>query len=157
MALAHDPPWELSMRRIARISAGLATTAAATIGIASCDLGLWGPSGPGVIEMTLISPYGPEGAAVLEFTGGVGLSVVASEFGDTFYEHQDGISVAVVVLDEPGVIRFTVRTDDIGAIPKVKVSQVADGADQLRSSVSGYRVEFEQHEELSSDQQLRSP
>jgi len=143
------------MRRIAPLSAALTITAA--IGLASCDLGLWGPSGPGVIEMTLISPYGPEGAAVLEFSDGVGLGVVASEFGDTFYEHHDDKTVAVVVLDEPGVIRFTVRTDDIGAIPSVTVVQVADGANQLRPSISDYTVEFDQHEELSTDRQLRSP
>lgn len=110
-----------------------------------------------MIHVTLISPHGPEGAAVLEMTGGVDFGVVASELGQTFYEHDGETTRAVIVLQEPGTIRFTVHTEDIGKLPDVTVIQVADGNNQLRTDLSGYDVEFERLEDLSSERQVSRP
>jgi hypothetical protein len=140
-----------------RISVGLPVVVVAAFALASCGLDLFGPGGPGVIRVTLASPYGPDGAAVLELTGGVGPSIVASELGDTFYEHGGGTTRVVVILHEPGQIEFTVRVEDVGARPSVTLVQVADGANRLRTSLSDYEVDLEQLEDMTSSRQRRLP
>jgi hypothetical protein len=140
-----------------RTSIGLLVAMAATIVLASCDLGLWGPSGPGEIQVALFSPHGPEGAAVLELTGGVGLGEVTTALGEAFYEHDDGTTRVVIILDEPGPIEFTVRSDDVGARPSVTLVQVADAANYLRTDLSGYWVELERNEGVTASGQRRSP
>jgi hypothetical protein len=107
--------------------------------------------------VTLLSPHGPEGAAVLELTGGVGLGVVTTALGDVFYEHDDTTTRVVIILDEPGQIEFTVRSEDVGARPSVTVVQVADGANQLRTALSSYLVEFDRIEGVTASRQRRSP
>jgi hypothetical protein len=139
-----------------RIFVGLLVVVMATNVLASCFLDLGGPSGSGVIRVTLDTPYGADGAAVLVLTGSVGPGVVASELGDTFYGHSGGTTRAVVILDEPGHIEFTLQVEDVGARPTVTLVQVADGADQLRTSLSDYEIELEQLEDLHSNQR-RSP
>lgn len=144
-------------RRFVRVGALVAVLAAGAVG--ACDFGLFGPSGSGVIQVSVTSPFGPEGAAVFELTGGVGLGPVTTitEGGDTFFEHGDGASRVVVVLDEPGQLWFQVRTTDIGKLPTVRALQVADGENQLRPSVDGYRFDFERVEDMSSARRLGAP
>lgn len=142
-------------RRFVRIGALAVTLAVGAA--AACDSGLFGPSGSGVIQVSVTSPFGPEGAAVFELTGGVGLGPVTTNGGDTFFEHADGVSRVVVVLDEPGQLWFQVRTTDIGKLPTVRVLQVADGENRVRPSVSGYGFDFERVEDMSSDRRLGAP
>lgn len=144
-------------RRFVRAGALLAALAAGAAG--ACDSGLFGPSGSGVIQVSVTSPFGPEGAAVFELTGGVGLGPVTTvtNGGDTFFEHADGVSRVVVVLDEPGQLWFQVRTTDIGKLPTVRVVQVADGENRLRPSVDGYEFDFERVEDMSSARRLGAP
>lgn len=132
-----------------------ASLALAATGTTACDW--WGPSGRGVIEVTVVSPYGPEGAAVLELTGGIGFSVVATEAGDSFYEHDGEVTRVAVVLEQPGTIVFTVRAEDIGELPSGTLLQVADGNNRLRSDLSGYEFEFRQIEEMTSERHWRAP
>lgn len=134
------------MKPQVRVAVWLVAVIAVTVVLASCDLGLWGPSGPGEIRVTLLSPNGPEGAAVLELTGGVGLGEVTSEIGAAFYEHDGAATRVVIILDEPGQIEFTVRSQDVGARLSVTVLQVADGSNQLRTGLSSYLVELEERE-----------
>ncbi len=136
---------------------GALSAVLATVATAACDLGLFGPSGSGVIRVSVTSPYGSEGAAVFELTGGVDLGPVTTNGGDTFFEHTEGRSRVVVVLDEPGQLWFQVRTADIGKLPSVRVLQVADGENRLRASVSGYEVDFKRVEDMSSARQLGAP
>jgi hypothetical protein len=111
---------------------------------AGCDsTGPGDGRGPGFITATLVSPAGSEGSAVFELTGGTGLGFVSSDGGETFYQHSAGSSRVVVVLDDPGVIRFQVGTGDFGDLPSVQVLQVADGQNQLRPSLTGYQVQVE--------------
>lgn len=143
------------MRGPPRLLLGTLAATLVAVGASACDL--WGPSGTGVLQARVISPYGPEGAVVLELEGGIGLGPVTSDVGDTFFQHDGSTSRIVVVLDWPGEIRFTVRAEDIGKIPSVTFVQVADGANQLRPSVDGYRVEFVRVEDMSSGQQRSAP
>jgi hypothetical protein len=145
------------MKRQARVSVALLVVVTATSVLASCDLGLWGPSGPGEIQVALLSPHGPEGAAVLELTGGVGVRDVTTALGNAFYEHDDTTTRVVIILDEPGQIEFTVRSEDVGARLSVTVLQVADGTNQLRSALSSYLIEFDRIEGMTASRQRESP
>jgi hypothetical protein len=111
-------------------------------GIATCDSGPSGPGGSGTIVVTVTSPNGAEGAALLELSGGVGLGPVTSAGGDVFFDHRETTSRVVVILDAPGEIRFDVRSDDVGTPPQVTLLQVADGDDALRPSLFGYHVDL---------------
>jgi hypothetical protein len=145
------------VKRHFRIPVGLLAVTAGAIVLGSCELGLGEPSGTGVIEVTAASPHGPDGAAVLELTGAVGHSIVSSQFGDTFYEHDGAVTRVVVVLDEPGPIKFTLRVEDLGARPSVTLVQVADGLNRLRSSLADYEVVLRFTEDLTSSQQRWQP
>jgi len=124
----------------------------------SCDFGIFGgPSGPGLFDVTLTSPYGPDGAAVLELTGGVGLGVVAVDLGQSFYEHDGSTTRAVVVLAVPGPIHFTVRAEDIGKIPTVTLVQVAGADNELRQDLSAYDVSVERIEDITSKSVVGTP
>jgi hypothetical protein len=103
-----------------------------------------GPEGPGAFHATLVSPAGAEGSAVIEIVGGSSLGTISPQSGQVFYRHRSGVTRLVVVLDEPGTIRFQIRTEDVAVVPSATVIQVADGNDQLRGSLSGYSVELEQ-------------
>jgi hypothetical protein len=113
------------------------------LAFASCDddLGPAGPEGPGILAVDLLSPFGSEGSAVFQVTGGASLGAVTVSGGEVYHEHGLEGSRVVVVLDAPGAIRFRVATSDLGDLPTVTVIQVADGNDQLRDFLSGYTVE----------------
>ena len=113
-------------------------------GLSACDSvpsGPSGPSGPGRIEVSLTSPNGNEGAAVIVLKG-TGLSAVAGAAGQIFTGRGADSLVAVVVLEEPGVITLTVRVEDVAVVPSARVVEVAGGDNQLRSSLSGYKFQF---------------
>jgi hypothetical protein len=105
--------------------------------------------GPGFLLATLVSPLGNEASAVFELTGGVGLGTVSAPGGQVFYEHFGGSTRIIVVLNDPGEVRFRVRTEDVGQPPEVSVIQVADGENRLRTSLSGYTVRLTREEDLS--------
>jgi len=110
------------------------------------DLGPSGPRGPGSIHVDLVSPNGAEGSAVFELVGGTGLGTVSATGGEVFHEREGDTLRIVVVLDVPGEIGVRIETDDVRDLPSVTVVQVADGHDQLRSSLAGYHVELFQLE-----------
>ncbi|MBT8395900.1 MAG: hypothetical protein HKO65_07480 [Gemmatimonadetes bacterium] len=133
---------------------GLALVGLVPFLVWACDsTGPKGPMGPGNLAITLLSPNGPEGSAVLEITGGADLSFVSTTGGEVFFEHSAGSSRVIVVMDDPGEINFRVGTEDVGVIPSVDVVQVAGGEDQLRLSLSGYEVLIEGEKDASSSGQ----
>ncbi len=145
------------MRIPLRVALGLLAATLASVAVTACDLGLFGPSGSGVIQIRVISPHGPEGAAVLELTGGIGLGPVTTDVGDAYFRHDGATSRIVVLLDEPGEIAFQVRSTDIGKLPDTRIIEVADGDNRLRPSVTGYSIKFTRVEDLSGDLQRRAP
>ena len=121
----------------------LILAALAVTSVLACeDSGPAGPSGPGVINVELVSPGGPEGSAVFEVSGGGGFTSVAATGADVYYDLGADLVRVVVIRDGPGQIRFRLGTGDVGNLPTVTVLQVADGDDQLRSSLAGYEVEL---------------
>ena len=129
------------MKRTKALVMRMAVLALLALGVAGCDLlGPDGPKGPGTLTASLVSPNGDEASAVFELTDGVGLGTVSPMGGQVFYEHSQNSSRIVVVMDDPGEVRFQVRTEDVGHLPDVTVIQVGSGENELRSSISGYSV-----------------
>jgi hypothetical protein len=54
------------------------------------------------------------------------------------------VTRAVLVLQQPGTIRFSLPGVAIGAGPAATVIEVADGNNQPRSTVAGYAVTYDQ-------------
>jgi len=100
-----------------------------------------GPRGPGTLEATLVSPNGPEGAVVLALVGS-GIDSITASSPFTYVQHDGGTTRLVIVLADPGTVAFEVWVDDVSDPPSVTVVEVADGNNELRSSVTGYRVDF---------------
>jgi hypothetical protein len=128
-----------------RLGVSLLLVAISTL-LACSDLGPDGPEGSGSIRVGLVSPNGAEGSAVFEFTGGSGLGVVTAFGGEVYYSHNygTGTSKVVVIMDNPGQIQFRIRSSDVGDLPSFSVLQVADGNDDLRTSLTGYDIEVAQ-------------
>lgn len=119
--------------------AGLVASLAA-LGAVAC--GGEGPeSGPGVRTVVVVSPAGPEGAALVRLEG-PGVEGVMAIDGRIFH-HARGDTVRVVVVrEESGEIRFAVSLADTLAEPRGTVLEVADGENELRTGLSGYAVEI---------------
>lgn len=136
----------------------LAALGLLALGAGACDfLGPEGPSGSGSFLATLVSPHGNEASAVFELTGGIGLGTVSPIDGEVFYQHFGVSTRIVVVMDDPGEVRFQVSTEDVGQIPEASVIQVASGENELRASLSGYSVQFIREEGSSKQGQEGSP
>ncbi len=109
-------------------------------GLSACNTSPSGPSGPGRLEVSLASPNGSEGAAVIVLKGS-GLFELGGVAGQIFTARSADSLVAVVVLDEPGVIKFTVRVEDVAVVPSARVVEVAGADNQLRTSLAGYEFQ----------------
>jgi hypothetical protein len=117
-----------------------ATALLATISL-SCDSDPVEPLGPGHVEGLLVSPHGAEGAAVLVLAAG-DISTVEVDHGTAFVEADGTTTRLVLVLDDPGEIRFRVSVAERSEPPEATVIEVADGQNNLRNTPSTYSVEF---------------
>lgn len=126
------------MRRISLSAAFIAVTAGFAVG--ACDEEVTPPEPvSGTLVVSLTSPNGAEGAAVLE-TSAEGIVGVANEAGQAFYRQGGDTSRIVVILDEPGEVRFTLEVEDVNTPPELEIVEVADGANELRADLTGYEV-----------------
>ena len=133
------------MTKNARILATVVSALCLSVTATGCDfLGLSGPSGPGELHANIVSPNAFDGAAVLEISGGLGIGSITSDDGDVFYENDGGTVRLVVILHDPGPITFKIRVEDVAELPSVTVIQVADGNNELRTSLSDYEVDWAQ-------------
>jgi hypothetical protein len=133
---------------------GAATLSLVVLTVWGCrdSTGPSGPKGPGAFEVSLVSPNGVEGSAVLSMGGGTELGEITATDGEVYFHHADGSSKVIVLLDTPGSIRFRVETQDVADLPSVAVEQVADDENELRTSVSGYQIQIVQIEIPSGGQ-----
>ena len=90
---------------------------------------------------TVVSPNLNEGAALIEISG-AGLEDVRVDGGRVFTTGNDRLIRAVIVLDEPGSLRFRVRMVDPTVPVSASVLEVADGSNEVRASLAGYDVDF---------------
>ena len=108
-------------------------------GLGSCDSG---PTGPvaGDLEFTVVSPNGPEGAALIELRGS-GLGPITPLDSRVFAHALGDRTNVLVVRTSPGTIRFHMTVNDVQNLPIATVLDVAGGDNQLRNVSAGYRVE----------------
>jgi len=100
------------------------------------------PAGPGTMTATLDSPNGVEGGALIHLIG-AGASSVTAPTGD-LWTNQTGDTVKVLLLREtPGDLVLGFNLPDTTQLPQVRILQVTDGANQLRSSLSGYSLRIQ--------------
>ena len=98
---------------------------------------------PGLLTASLVSPHGPEGAALFTLVGG-GLGFVEPAGGRAFTFSRGDTLRILMVLDTPGDLGFRISVPDVESPPAVTVVQVADGDNALRADVAAYRVRFAQ-------------
>lgn len=97
--------------------------------------------GPGTLTAVVVSPNGPEGAAVVSFPS-EGVGEIGAVSGEVFSRVENG-SVTVVVINEPGGdLAFSVALADTTQKPLGLVEEVAAPDDKLRSTLAGYALEF---------------
>ena len=131
------------MRRRPTPALLIATVVITTV-LLACDSTPAEVTGPGELQAVLVSPNGPEGAAVIELAGvGMGAVTAFRGSGRVFAERAGAILRVVVVLDKPGEIRFRIAVDDVSNPPTGVVLEIADGSNEIRQSLSGYSVEFD--------------
>lgn len=126
------------------MTASAALALALFIAFAGCDfLGLSGPSGPGELHATVTSTRGtPDGAAVIELTGLASPEYMRCDQGQVFHRSDGTTTRLVVILDAPGPIEFFLRVADVADLPSGTVIQVADGNNELVTSVEDYEIEW---------------
>ena len=103
-----------------------------------CDEGV--PE-PGQVEGSLVSPFGSEGAVVLEVQGPI-IDTVRVLDGDVYQYADANVIRVVIILRSPGVIRFRMAVDDVSSPPAVRVIEVADANNELRTDLDGYMVAY---------------
>ena len=109
-----------------------------------CEDSPAGPTGPGVLHITLESPNSDDAAVVLELSGGSTYREYRMDLGDIFAEQDGDLTRIVAIKDDPGTIVFRMRAHDLSTLPTATVIQVADGNNDVRTSLSGYSVNFQQ-------------
>lgn len=115
----------------------------ALLALAACDEGGTGVPAGGEYRVVLQSPHGAEGAAALEIEG-TGVRSVAGGGGTRVFMQPAAGGTRVVVVREPaGAIEFTLTLAPGSRQPRARVVEVADGQDQPRASLAGYRVTLE--------------
>ena len=114
--------------------------AIASLILASCDRST-DPGGAGTLNVSLVSPNGAEGAAILDVAGEV---ESVSSTGDTrvFSADSPAGKRVVIVRGTAGSLSVRLRVPDVSRPPQVTVVEVADGDDRVRVSLAGYHVEL---------------
>jgi hypothetical protein len=125
------------MMRILVLSLLLAAPA-----LAGCDGGTGSVPAGGEYIVTLESPHGPEGAAILEMTD-QGVEGIYASAAALFRNRISGGYRLVLVREPAGSIQFRINLAEGNHFPEVRVIEVVDGEDERRPSVEGYEVSFE--------------
>lgn len=96
------------------------------------------PPTAGNITVSVQSPNGVEGAAVLAIAG-VRVTAATLATGAAFLGSGEPVRL-VAVLEQPGDIVLTLEVSDVNASPTVELVEVADAENRLRESLAGYQV-----------------
>lgn len=100
-----------------------------------------GGGGPGSVVATVVSPFGGDGAVLLELTGAT-ITDVQMPGGEAIVLHGEGAVQVAAVRAAPGEIRLVLTLEDRDATPAVRVLQAVDGENGQRS-VAGYTVRLD--------------
>lgn len=126
------------------MSRALVAAAALLVAVAACRDAPPGPAPvPGDVLVTLVSPNGAEGAALLTTADAGILQVTADAPVQVFHWREAVVDRIVVLREDAGVIRFRMSVEDVLRPPQLVVAEVADAANRLRATLAGYGVEIE--------------
>jgi hypothetical protein len=98
---------------------------------------------PGELDVTLVSPNGSEGAAVLETEDEGIVEISVEERLQAFHWTEGGLTRIVVLLEEVGEVRFRMSVTDVNRPPQLDLIDVADGENRLRNALDGYEIAVE--------------
>ena len=90
----------------------------------------------GLVTATIVGP-GPVSAAIVELRG---VSELTLNGGDAFSRTAGDVIRVVLVLHEPGALRFTMTPASPEATPAALLLDVADGDRDVPESMGAYRV-----------------
>ena len=121
-----------------RGSSLLGAVALAAVSFAACADGSTEPTPPGMIDVVLTSPNGPEGGLLVEIDGPV--RTVETDTGHLFRNDAEGRTQVLIVLDSPGDITFSIGVPNGTALPEYRIIEVSGPDDQLRTDLSAYRL-----------------
>lgn len=133
-SVAHPlagPPWRRGAP--SRVRALFLLLAVLTV---ACD----SDNGDERARTVTLTPAATNGAAVITLHGGL-VASVSSDEGQVFFSPLGDSTRVVLVLDEPGPLRFDLLLEDPAVDVVGTVIQVADAQNRLRSDVAQYRVE----------------
>ena len=116
----------------------LGAVALAAVSLAACADGSTEPSPPGMIDVVLTSPNGPEGGLLVEIDGPI--RTVETDTGHLFRNDAEGRTQVLIVLDSPGDITFSIGVPNGAALPEYRIIEVSGPDDQLRTDLSAYRL-----------------
>ncbi len=104
----------------------------------SCDSG---PSGPvaGDLEFTVVSPNGPEGAALIDLQTAASGPITATG-ARVFANRLSNRTRILLVRTNPGTLTFRISVSDVRTPPAAALLEVAGPTNQIRS-ITGYRIE----------------
>ncbi len=120
-----------TQRRIAR---GLLFAAVAAAAACSDE------GGDPLARTVTLTPAATNGSAVVTFVG-ASIASVTSDEGQVFSSSRGDTTRVVLLLDEPGPLRFGIRLAEPDLEPVGTVVQVADGDNLLLPDLSQYRVQ----------------
>lgn len=98
-------------------------------------------SQPGEIEVFLISPNGPETAAIVELEG-VFDRVTAPASAVVFSEIVGGRTRVAILMRNFGDVWFRVFVPSLSDPPAARVLEVADPYNEIRDDLEGYAIQF---------------
>jgi hypothetical protein len=96
---------------------------------------------PGTITVSVVSPAGAEGAALIEVAEPV--TQVSAPGGQAFARTEGASTRVAVIRDVAGVLSMILEVPDIHRPPEMLLVQVAGPDDRLRADLTGYRLEVE--------------
>ena len=96
---------------------------------------------PGVLTLFVYSPFGEEGAALLDIEGGA-VTAVTADAEAAVYMVPDGTRLRIAIVRAvAGDLKVQVAVSDTSAALNPRLLQVAGPNNTLRSSLSSYGIE----------------
>lgn len=94
-----------------------------------------------LLDASIESPHGPEGAVLLDVSTDEVLSVRALDSETEIVGRPAGERAQIAVIrHRPGTISFRLRAVKSEEPPEIRILQVADWENRLRDGLDGYRV-----------------
>ena len=98
--------------------------------------------GPGRLSVTIDSPHGEEGAAVLLLAGEAVLAVGSAGETEVHAEHVGDETRVVLIHPTGGTLAFELVMAELSRPLVPVILEVAGPDDELRDDLAGYRVEL---------------